>query len=379
MDFQLTEDQIMVRDLARKFSKEKLADLAEEADVQGEIKPEILKELAELGFYGICTPPDYGGNGFDAISYALIVEELSKVDASVGVVVAVTNTLAQDPLLKFGSDDLKKKYIPQLASGEKMGAFALTEPDAGCDAANTKTTAVKKGDHYILNGQKTFITNGDIADIFIVFASTNPEMGSKGISAFVVERDFDGFDSGKPFDKLGIRASTQTELYLEDCKVPAANLIGEEGQGFKIALVTLDAGRISIAAQALGIAEGAFDQAVEYAKTRVQFGKPISSFQAIQFMLADMATDIEASRMLIYNAAALKDSGARFSKEAAMAKLFASEASHRVVQKALQIHGGYGYMKEYPIERMYRDQRITELYEGTSEIQRMVISASVLR
>ena len=379
MDFQLTEDQIMVRDLARKFSKEKLADLAEEADVQGAIKPEVIKELAELGFCGISTPPDYGGNGFDTISYTLIIEELSKVDASVGVVVAVTNTLAQDPILEYGSDDLKKKYIPQLAAGEKLGAFALTEPDAGCDAANTKTTAVKQGDFYILNGQKTFITNGDIADTFIIFASTNQELGSKGISAFVVERDFEGFDSGKPFDKLGIRSSTQTELYLEDCKVPAANLIGEEGQGFKIALATLDAGRISIAAQALGISEGAFDQAVEYAKTRVQFGRPISKFQAIQFMFADMATDIEASRMLIYNAAMLKENGVRFSKEAAMAKLFTSEACHRVVQKALQIHGGYGYMKEYPIERMYRDQRITELYEGTSEIQRMVISASVLR
>jgi len=378
MDFQLTEDQVMVRDLARKISMERLA-LAQEAEEQGATHPEVVNELGELGFFGLCTPEEYGGNGFDTIAYALAIEEFAKVDASVAVLVSVTNTLAQEPILKFGPDEIKKKYLPQLASGAKQGAFCLTEPEAGCDAGNVKTTAVRDGDFYVLNGLKTFITNGAIADIFVVFASTNLQEGAKGISAFVVERDFQGFSSGKPFEKMGIQASSQTEIMFDDCKVPALNLLGEEGHGLKIALGTLDSGRIGIGAQALGIAEGAFDLALEYSKTRVQFGKPICTFQAIQFMLADMATDIEAARMLVYKAADMKNRGQRYTKEAAMAKLFASEAAARVVHKAVQIHGGYGYMKEYAVERMYRDQRITEIYEGTSEVQRMVISGALLR
>jgi len=379
MDFNLTEEQTMLRDSMRDFAKERLAPLAEEADQQGFTHPEILKELGELGYCGICTPPEYGGAGFDTICYALAIEEVSKVDASIGVTLSVTNSPAQVPILDHGSENLKQKYLPQLASGSNIGAFCLSEANAGSDAANIKFSAELAGDQYVLNGSKQFITNGGIADIFIVFGATDKSAGSKGISAFIVEKAFPGLKVGKKENKMGLNASSTTGLIFENCQVPKENLIGEPGQGYKIALAALDHSRIGIAAQALGIAEGAYEQALEYSKQRIQFGRPISQFQAIQFMLSDMATEIEAARFLIYNAAWHYDQKKRVSKEVAMAKLFASEMSFRVVHKALQIHGGYGYMKEYPVERMYRDQRVTELYEGTSEVQRMVIANQLLK
>ena len=379
MDFNLTEEQTMLRDSMRDFAKERLAPLAEEADQQGFTHPEILKELAELGYCGICTPPEYGGAGFDSICYALAIEEVSKVDPSIGVTLSVTNSPAQVPILDYGSDNLKQKYLPQLSSGSSIGAFCLSEANAGSDAANIKLSAELDSDHYVLNGMKQFVTNGGIADIFIVFGATDKSAGSKGISAFVVEKSFPGIKVGKIENKMGLKASSTTEVFFENCKIPKDNLIGEPGQGYKIALAALDHSRIGIAAQALGIAEGAYEQALEYSKQRVQFGKTICQFQAIQFMLSDMVTDIEAARFLIYNAAWLYDQGKRVSKEVAIAKLFASEMSFRVVHKALQIHGGYGYMKEYPVERMYRDQRVTEIYEGTSEVQRMVIANQLLK
>ncbi|UCE08131.1 MAG: acyl-CoA dehydrogenase [bacterium] len=379
MDYNLTEEQMMLRDSMRDFAKERLALLAEEADQQGFTNPEILKELAELGYCGICTPPEYGGAGFDTICYVLAIEEVSKVDASIGITLSVTNSPAQVPILDYGSEALKQKYLPQLASGSSIGAFCVSEANAGSEAANIKLSAELNGNHYVLNGLKQFVTNGGFADIFIVFGVTDKTTGSKGISAFVVEKSFPGITVGKIENKMGIKASSTTEIIFENCKVPKENLIGEPGQGYKIALAALDHSRIGVAAQALGIAEGAFEQALEYSKQRVQFGRPICQFQAIQFMLSDMATDIEAARFLIYNAAWLYDQKKRVSKEVAMAKLFASEMSFRVVHKALQIHGGYGYMKEYPVERMYRDQRVTEIYEGTSEVQRMVIANQLLK
>lgn len=379
MDFNLSEEQVMLRDSMRDFAKQRLAPLAEQADQQSFIHPEVMKELAELGYCGICTPPEYGGAGFDTLCYALAIEEVSKVDASIGVMLSVTNSPAQLPILDFGSEMLKKKYLPPLASGHSIGAFCLTEANAGSDAASIKLNAELKGNYYTLNGIKQFITNGGIADIFIVFGVTDKAAGSKGISAFVVEKSFPGLKIGKVENKMGLKASSTTEIIFENCQVPQENLIGEPDQGYKIALATLDHSRIGIAAQALGIAEGAFEQALEYSKQRIQFGKPICQFQAIQFMLSDMATEIEAARYLIYNAAWRYDQKQRVSREVAMAKLFASEMAFRVVHKALQIHGGYGYMKEYPIERMYRDQRATEIYEGTSEVQRMVIASNLLK
>jgi len=379
MDFNLSEEQTMLRDSMRDFANERLAPLAEEADQQGFTHPEILKELGELGYCGICTPPEYGGAGFDSICYALAIEEVSKVDPSIGITLSVTNSPAQVPILDYGSENLKQKYLRQLANGSSIGAFCVSEANAGSDAASIKLSAQLNGNHYVLNGLKQFVTNGGIADIFIVFGVTDNTAGSKGISAFVVEKSYPGLKLGKIENKMGIKASSTTEIIFENCQVPKENLIGEPGQGYKIALATLDHSRIGVAAQALGIAEGAFEQALEYSKQRVQFGRPICQFQAIQFMLSDMATDIEAARFLIYNAAWHYDQKKRVSKEVAIAKLFASEMSFRVVHKALQIHGGYGYMKEYPVERMYRDQRVTEIYEGTSEVQRMVIANQLLK
>lgn len=379
MDLSMTEEQVMLRDSTRDFAQEKLAPLAQQADEQGFTHPKILKELAELGYFGMSTPAEYGGAGFDTLSTILALEEISKADASIGVMLAVTNTLVQGSILKFGSEKQKKKYVPDLANGKKIGAYCLTEPEAGSDAAHIKTAAVSKGEHFLINGLKTFITNGGVAEIFVVFAVTDKEAGSHGISAFIVEKGFEGLTIGKKENKMGLRASSTTELIFENCKVPKENLLGEEGQGFKIGLTMLDESRIGIGAQALGIAEGAYDEALKYSMVRVQFGLPICKFEAIRFMLADMATDIEAARLLVYKAAYSKDKGEKVTREAAMAKLFASEAAFRCVHKAVQIHGGYGYIKEYPVERYYRDQRVTEIYEGTSEIQRMVIANSILK
>ncbi len=379
MNLSLSEEQTMLRDSTREFARERLAPLAAEAEEQGFSHPEVLTELAELGYFGICTPEEYGGAGFDTLCLVLAIEEISKVDASIALMLSVSNSLAQGAILKFGNESQKKKYIGPLALGEKIGAFCLTEAEAGSDAACIKTTAEHREGHYLLNGTKMFITNGGIAETFIVFAVTDKSAGKKGISALIVEKDSEGFKIGKAERKMGLKASSTTEIIFENCKVPKENILGEEGQGFKIALSMLDKSRISIAAQALGISEGAFEQATEYAKVRHQFGRPLSNFQAIQFMLADIATEIEAARLLIYKAAYEEDQGLKFSKSAAMAKLFASEAAFRCVHKALQIHGGYGYIKEYPIERLYREQRITEIYEGTSEIQRIVIANSILK
>ena len=379
MDFSFTEEQTMLRDSTKDLAKERLAPLAQEADEQAFTHPEIMKELAELGYFGICTPPEYEGAGFDTVCLALAIEEISKVDASIGIMLAVHNSLGLGTILNYGTEDQKRQYLPDMATGKKVGAFCVTEPEAGSDVAGIKTTAILDGDSYILNGTKIFVTNGGIAENFIIFAITDKEAGHRGFSAFIVEQGFSGLSVGKKETKMGMRASSTTEIIFENCKVPEQNLLGAEGQGFKIALSSLDLSRIGVGAQALGIAEGALNEAVEYSKVRQQFGRPISKFQAIQFMLADMATDIEAARMLIYKAAFAYDQGGRFSKEAAMAKLFASEAAFRCVHKALQIHGGYGYIKEYTIERLYRDQRITEIYEGTSEVQRIVIANSILK
>jgi len=335
--------------------------------------------MAKLGLLGTIIPTEYGGAGLDTISYATVVEEISRKCASTGVITSVHNSLVSWPIMHFGTKEQKKKYLPLLANGEKIGAFAGTEPNAGSDLGAMQTSAVLKGAKYIINGNKTFITSGPEAGIIILFAVTDKSAGPKGISAFIVESNMKGFKVGSIYEKLGINASKTSELIFEDMEVPKENLLGKVGEGFKIALNTLDGGRIGIAAQAVGIAQAALDESIEYSKQRQQFGRPLSKFQAIQWMIADMATRIEAARYLVYNAAYAKDKGGRFSKEAAMAKLFASETAMEAVIKAVQIHGGYGYTKEYTVERLFRDAKITEIYEGTSEVQRMVIAGSLLR
>ena len=344
---------------------------------------ENIKKLGELGFLGLSVSEQYGGAGMDTVSYCIAVEEISKACASTALVVAVQNSLVCYGIEKFGTEEQKRTFLVPLAQGKLIGAFALTEPEAGSDAAAQKTTIVRDGDEYVVNGSKNLISSGGFADVVLVFGVTDKSKGHRGISALLVEKGTPGFLVGKEEDKLGIRGSSTCGLVFEDCRVPVANRLGEEGQGFKIAMSNLDAGRISVAAQALGIAEAAYEAALEYAKTREQFGQPIANFQGIQWMLADMATRIEASRLLIYNAALAKDraekTGERYSKEAAMAKLYASETASWVTDLAIQIHGGYGYIKEYPVERYYRDARITRIYEGTSEVQRMVIAHQILR
>jgi len=379
MKLELNEQQKMIQKMVREFAEKEIAPVAANLDKTGEYPTKILKKMAELGLLGIIIPTEYGGAGLDIISYVTIIEEISRKCASTGVITSVHNSLVAYPIMKHGTDEQKKKYLPLLAKGEKIGAFAGTEPNAGSDLGAMQTKAELKGDHYVINGDKCFITSGDHAGIFIVFAVTDKAAGSRGISAFIVEKETPGFKVGSLFDKMGINANHVTELVFENMKVPKENLLGKEGEGFKIALSTLDGGRIGIAAQAVGIAQAALEESIEYAKQRQQFGKPIAQFQAIQWMIADMATRIEAARYLVYNAAYAKDKGGRFSKEAAMAKLFASETAMDAVIKAVQIHGGYGYTKEYTVERLFRDAKITEIYEGTSEVQRMVIAGSLLR
>jgi butyryl-CoA dehydrogenase len=379
MDLKLNAEQEMIRKMAREFAEKEVAPIAAELDEKGEPSYANIKKMAELGFLGLTMPEEYGGAGLDTISYCIAIEEISKACAATAIVMAVQNSLVNYILLKFGTDEQKNKYLRPLASGQKIGAFALTEPGAGTDSASQITTAVLQGDHYVINGTKHFITNGGLADIVLLFGMTDKSKGHRGITGFIVEKGTPGFSVGKREHKMGIRASETCELIFEDCKVPAVNRLGQESEGFKIAMIALDAGRIGVGAQAVGIAQAALDKAVAYAKTRVQFGQPIAQFQAIQFMLADMATQVEAARLLVYNAALKKDSGERFSKEASMAKLFAGEMSGFVTTKAVQIHGGYGYMKEYPVERYFRDAKITEIYEGTSEVQRMVIASNLLK
>lgn len=378
MKLELNEQQKMIRNMVREFAEKEIAPLAAELDKKGEYPTKTLQKMAGLGLLGIIIPQQYGGAGLDTISYATVVEEISRKCASTGVITSVHNSLAAWPIMKYGTEEQKKKYLPILAKGERIGAFAGTEPNAGSDLGAMKTTAVLKGNHYVINGDKTFITSGPKAGIIIVFAVTDKNAGTKGLSAFIVESTFKGFKVGSIFDKLGINASQTSELIFENMEVPKENLLGKEGDGFKIALSTLDGGRIGIAAQAVGIAQAALDESIMYSKQREQFGKPIAKFQAIQWMIADMATRIEAARYLVYHAAYVKDKGERFSKEAAMAKLYASETAMDTVIKAVQIHGGYGYTKEYTVERLFRDAKITEIYEGTSEVQRMVIAASLL-
>lgn len=379
MIFQLDEMQEMFRKQIREFAEKEVAPGAAERDKNEEFPVEIVKKMAELGFMGIPWPEQYGGAEADKICYAIAVEELSRVDASVGVTLSAHVSLGSFPIYKFGTEEQKQKFLVPLATGEKMGAFGLTEPAAGTDAAGTKTTAVLDGEEWVLNGTKIFITNGYYADIYIVFAMTEKGIGHKGISTFIVEKGTPGFSFGKKEDKLGIRSSSTYELVFENCRIPKDNLLGKLGDGFKIAMMTLDGGRTGIAAQALGIAQGAYEAAVDYAKERVQFGKPISANQGISFKLADMATTIEAARLLVYQAAWRENQGLPYGKQSAMAKLFASETAMKVTTEAVQVFGGYGYTREYPVERMMRDAKITEIYEGTSEVQRMVISAMALK
>lgn len=374
MKFKLSEEHEMIRKMVRDFAEKEVAPSAAERDEEERFDREIFDKMAELGLTGIPWPEEYGGIGSDYLAYAIAVEELSRVCASTGVTLSAHTSLASWPIYKFGTEEQKKKYLVPLAQGTKIGAYGLTEPNSGSDAGGMKTTARKVGDKYILNGSKIFITNGGVADIYIVFALTDPEKRHRGTSAFIIEKDFPGFKVGKKESKLGIRSSPTTEIIFEDCQVPAENLLGEEGQGFKIAMMTLDGGRNGIAAQAVGIAQGAFDLALNYAKERVQFGKPIIENQGISFKLADMATNIEAARLLTYQAAWLESEGLPYGKASAMAKLFAGDTAMAVTTEAVQIFGGYGYTKEYAVERMMRDAKITQIYEGTQEIQRLVIS-----
>jgi butyryl-CoA dehydrogenase len=379
VDLELSEEQLLLQKSVREFAEAEVRPLAKENDETGKYPRGLFQKAAELGLTGVAIPEAEGGAGMDHISYAIVVEEISRVCASTGVILSVQNSLYCDPIHRFGTDEQKKKFLLPFARGEKIGCYALTEPQAGSNAAALATKAVRKGDTYVINGTKAWITNGGAADAAIVYVNTQPEKGEKGITALVVEKGTPGFAVGKEEKKLGIHATACTELSFTDCEVPSGNRIGEEGEGYKVALSTLDGGRIGIAAQATGIAQGAFEAALSYAQQRQAFGHPIADFQAIQFMLADMATEIDAARLLLRRAAWKQDSGARFSMEAAIAKLFASEMSTRVAHKAIQIHGGYGYSSEYPVERAYRDARITEIYEGTSEIQRLVIAAWVLK
>ncbi|RNL49628.1 acyl-CoA dehydrogenase [Pedobacter jejuensis] len=379
MHFELSEEQIMIQQAARDFANQELKPGVIERDEHQKFPTEQIKKLGELGFLGMMVSEKYNGSGLDAISYVLVMEELSKIDASASVVVSVNNSLVCYGLEAYGSEAQKEKYLKPLASGEKIGAFCLSEPEAGSDATSQSTTAEDKGDYYLLNGTKNWITNGSSASTYLVIAQTHPELRHKGINAFIVEKGMEGFTIGPKENKLGIRGSDTHSLMFNDVKVPKENRIGEDGFGFKFAMKTLEGGRIGIAAQALGIAQGAFELATQYAKARKSFGKPISEHQAIAFKLADMATQIEAARLLVYKAAWLKDQGLPYTQAGSMAKLFASKVAMDVTIEAVQVHGGYGFVKEYHVERLMRDAKITQIYEGTSEIQKMVISREVIR
>ncbi len=394
-----SEQHLQVREMVRRFAREEIAPVAAKYDAEGRFPWESIRKMSDLGLLGIPWPEELGGAGLDTISYMIVIQELAKVDASHGLTVSAHTTLGTSPIVHFGTDEQKRRFVPRLAAGKVMGGFGLTEPDAGSDAAATKTTAVRKGDRYIINGTKRFITHGGVGEIFVVTALTTPGRGADGISSFILTKHTNdpdgaaaagvghdaglpamkGFRAGKKEDKLGWRASDTSELIMEDVEVPAENLLGMEGQGFKNFMRTLDAGRVGIAALSLGIAEGAFGEALKYANTRKQFGQTIASFQGIQFQLSDIATEIEAGRHLMFHAAWLAQHGKPFSKEAAMAKLFCSELAMRTTIKAIQVHGGYGYTKDYPVERMMRDAKICEIGEGTSEIQRIVIARQLLK
>lgn len=379
MDFTLTREQEFVKQMVKEFAENEVKPIAAEIDETERFPIENVKKMARFNMMGIPFPVEYGGAGGDNLSYIIAVEELSKVCGSTGVILSAHTSLCAGLIHQFGNAMQKEKYLIPLAKGEKLGAFGLTEPNAGTDAAGQQTTAILEGDHYVINGSKIFITNGGAADTFVIFAMTDKSKGVKGISAFILEKGYKGFSIGKRENKLGIRASSTTELIFENCIVPKENLVGQEGKGFGIAMKTLDGGRIGIAAQALGIAEGAYEEALKYMKERKQFGKSLSAFQGLQWMIAELDVKIEAARFLVYKAAKNKDNGLPYSVEAARAKLFASETAMEVTTKVVQIFGGYGYTKDYPVERMMRDAKITEIYEGTSQVQKMVIAGSALR
>ena len=379
MQFELTKAQLMVRQLAYDFAQNEVKPVAAQYDESEEFIWDICRKMAPMGFMGMLVPQEYGGAGADTMSYAIVVEELSRACGSTGITVAAHNSLCTGHILRHGTDEQKRKYLPKLASGEWLGAWGLTEPNAGSDAGATETTAALEGDEWIINGNKTFITNGSIAGLTVIMARTDPGKGTRGISAILVENGTPGYTYGKDEKKMGLHGSVTSELFFEDCRVPKENLLGERGKGFHGALDILDEGRISIAALALGLGQGAFDLAVQYAKEREQFGQAISQFQAIQWMLADMATELSAARWLVYHASALKDAKKKFLKESAMAKLYASEVGTRCANKAVQIHGGYGYTRDYAAERILRDVKLCEIGEGTSEIQRLVIARELLK
>ena len=379
MDFNLTEEQAMIRQMVREFAEKEVAPIAAEMDRLGEIPEELIGKIAKMGLFGIPVPEAYGGGGGDFLSYILAIEELSRACASTGVTVETHVSLGTEPILNWGTEEQKQRYLPRLAGGEMIGSFGLTEPNAGSDAAAIETTAVPDGDHWLLNGSKIFISNSGLADLSIVMAMTDKTAGTRGISAFIVETALPGFSVGRQEEKMGIRAAKTASLTFDNVRVPRENLLGKIGEGFKIALHSLDGGRVAIAAQALGIAQSAFDQAREYARMRQQFNRPLSAFQAIQFILAEMATEIKAARMLTYHAAWLKDQGQRITEAAAMAKYYASETAMKQSSRAVQIYGGYGYIRENGVARLLRDAKITEIYEGTTEIQKIVIAGQLLR
>lgn len=378
MPYMLTEEQQMMRDTVRKLAQNEFAPRAAEIDRERRFPRENIQRMAELGLMGVPIPEEYGGAGCDFLSYIITIEEISRACASTGVILAVHSSLGTLSILYFGTEEQKRKYIPKLASGEYLGAFALTEPNAGSDPSNLSTTARLDGDHYIVNGNKIFITSGGEADVYVTFVRTGQEKGHKGITCLLVDRDTPGFHIGKTEEKMGLHGDVTTELIFDNARVPKGNLLGKENEGFKVAMALLDGGRIGIGAQGLGIAQAAFDVALDYAKQRVQFGKPIAEFQAIQFMLADMATRIDCARMLVYRAARLRDMGLPYSKEASMAKMYATDTAMEVTTNAVQILGGYGYCREYPVERYMRDAKITQIYEGTNQIQRLVIAKRLL-
>ncbi len=379
MNFTLTEEQESVRRAIRDLVEKEIAPRASALDISGEFPWKNAQALADLGYFGLHIPEEYGGAGVDSLTLALVVEEIARGCASTALMYEVHCSLCSEAILKFGTEEQKRKYLPMLASGKVLGAFALTEPGAGSDAGSLKTIATLEGDQYVLDGQKCFISNGNTAGILVVFALTDKTKGIKGISAFIIEKEFPGFKTGRVEDKMGLRASSAAELFFDGCAVPKGNLLGKEGDGFKIAMTALDAGRIGVAAQATGIAQAALEAATKYAKQRVQFNQPISNFQAIQFMLAEMATDIEVARTMYQKAAWMHSQGMRCTKEAAMAKMFASSMAVQHCIKAIQIHGGYGYMREYNVERYLRDAKVTEIYEGTNEVMKMIVSGQVLR
>jgi butyryl-CoA dehydrogenase len=379
MDFNLTPEQKMVQSVVHRFAEAEIRPVAQELDATGEFPWPIIRKMGKMNLMGMTVPREYGGAGIDDISYMIAIEEIARVCASTSVIMAVHNSVCCYPIHVFGSEFQKERFLKPLASGDKLGAFALTEPGAGSDAGAVRTTVVLDGDNYILNGNKIFITSGSEADILVVIASTDPSRGVKGLSTFIVEKGTPGFTYGTIEDKMGVRASATSELVFENCRIPKENLLGEEGRGFKLGMVTLDSSRMGIAAQAVGIAQGALDEAIKYAREREQFGRPIGKFQAIQWKLAESATKVQAARFLVHQAAYLKGAGKPYTKESSMAKLYASKIAREVTNDAVQIHGGYGYTKDYAVERLYREAKITEIYEGTSEVQKMVIAREALR